>query len=103
MNPFEERWMPRQFRWDDLLRMPTIHVGQYADMKIDTGTTRVWVSRMRIHDGETQPVQVEKLRGGRWVDVTDPGDGHSINEVPLDGDYEGHTVYCLTRRLAEAR
>ena len=95
-------YRPRQFQHQDLKDMPTLHVGQYADLKIDTGTTRVWVSRVRLHDGETQPVQVEKLRNGRWEDVTENPDGRSsINDVYLDGDYAGHSVYCLTRRLVE--
>ena len=51
--------------------MPTIHSGQYADLKIDTGTKRVWLSRMTAADGETQPVQIERLIDGCWVDVTE--------------------------------
>lgn len=87
--------------WQDLKEMPTLHVGQYADLKIDTGTMRVWVSRMRIHDGETQPVQVERLRDGRWEDVTAPPDGHStqLNDIDLDGAFSGMRVQTITRRF----
>lgn len=96
------RFVPRQFQWQDLVNLPTISAGHTGDLKIDTGTSRVWVSRMTIADGETQPVQVEKLIAGRWVDVTQSPDGRSsYNDVPLDGEYEGHTVYCLTRSFRE--
>jgi hypothetical protein len=50
--------------------MPTIHRGHVSDLKYDDGFIRVWVSRMTIDDGELDPVQVEALRDGRWVDVT---------------------------------
>ena len=58
------------YTYDELERMPTIHSGQYADLKIDTGDLRIWVSRMTIADGELDPVQVERLEDGRWVDRT---------------------------------
>ena len=38
------------------------------NFKIDTGTVRVWLSRCGPEDGEDQPVQVEILRDGRWID-----------------------------------
>ncbi len=49
----------------------TLAQGQAADLKVDTGTVRVWLSRCGIEDGETRPVQYERLMNGRWVDVTD--------------------------------
>ncbi len=51
--------------------LPTLAQGQCADLKVDDGERRVWVSRMTPEDGETQPVQVERLIDGCWVDVTD--------------------------------
>lgn len=47
--------------------LPTINQGHYSDLKIDTGEVRVWASRMMLADGETEPVQIEKLVNGRWV------------------------------------
>lgn len=87
--------------WQDLKEMPTLHVGQYADLKIDTGTTRVWVSRMRISDGETQPMQVERLRDGRWEDITAPPEGSTtqLNDIDLDGSFSGTRVRTITRGL----
>lgn len=85
----------------DLARRPTLSVGQAADLKIDTGTMRVWLSRCGIADGEAQPVQVERLVGGRWVDVTAPENPeHSLNDIPLDGEFSGHEVRTITRRRA---
>ena len=58
------------FTIGELESMPTLCSGHTADLKIDTGVTRVWLSRMGPEDGEAQPVQVERLVDGRWVDVT---------------------------------
>jgi hypothetical protein len=43
--------------------MPTIHSGQYANMKIDTGKYRVWVDR-----GDNS-VSIEELIDGSWKEV----------------------------------
>ena len=45
----------------ELEAMPTLAVGQAANLKIDTGTMHMWVSRCGLRDGETQPIQVERL------------------------------------------
>lgn len=55
----------------DLERLPTLAVGQADDLKVDTGSIRVWLSRCGPEDGETQPIKVEKLDCGRWLDATD--------------------------------
>ena len=59
------------YRLEDLEAMPTLCVGQADDLKIDTGTRRVWLSRMTIEDGMPydNQVSVEKLIDGRWVEV----------------------------------
>lgn len=56
---------------EELQHMPTLCQGQCADLKMDDGRFRVWLSRMGPEDGETHPVQVEELRDGRWEDITD--------------------------------
>ncbi len=55
----------------ELAQLPTLAQGQAADLKIDTGTMRVWLSRCGPEDGETRPIQIERLRNGCWVDTTD--------------------------------
>lgn len=50
----------------DLANLPTLSQGQTADLKIDTGQTRVWLERCGPEDGETHQVTVERLKGGRW-------------------------------------
>lgn len=55
----------RTSRLDDL---PTKTQGQAADLKIDTGDWRVWLSRCGEEDGEFSPVQLEQRVNGRWVD-----------------------------------
>lgn len=53
-----------------------------VDLKIDTGTTRVWVDT----DGE---VTARKLIEGEWVDV--------VGVVTLDGAFEGFYVTTDTK------
>lgn len=45
----------------DLEHMKTLAVGQAADLKIDTGTLRVWLNSV---NGQ---VEYERLVDGRWV------------------------------------
>ncbi len=51
--------------------MPTLSVGQADNLKIDTGDTRVWLSRCTVEDGEPcdNKVTVEGLVDGRWTDT----------------------------------
>ena len=84
----------------ELEAMPTLAQGQAADLKIDTGTMRVWVSRCGLRDGETHPVQVERLMDGKWVDITNQD---RMDGVRLDGDYKGLMVQTICRRYADAR
>lgn len=58
------------YTYDELERMPTLHSGHFANLKVDTGTLRIWVSRMTIADGELDPIQVERLENGVWIDRT---------------------------------
>lgn len=53
----------------ELQAMPTIAVGQNADLKLETPTRRVWLSRMTVADGAPYPNQVtEEYRdpNGQW-------------------------------------
>lgn len=54
---------------DEIEAMPTIHSGQYDNLKIDDGQTRVWLSRLSIEDGMpyNNEVTVERLVDGRWT------------------------------------
>lgn len=45
----------------DLKKLPTLSTGQADDLKIDTGTTRVWLARC----GHPK-ITFERLREGRW-------------------------------------
>ena len=61
---------------EELKAMPTIHSGQYDNLKIETPTKRVWLSRMTVADGMpyNNQVTVEKLINGCWVTVEEyPG------------------------------
>lgn len=54
----------------ELRKMPTIHVGNDSDLKIETNSVRVWLSRMGPEDGETEPIQVEVLQDGKWCKIS---------------------------------
>jgi hypothetical protein len=67
--------MPR-YTADELRSLPTLSVAQADNLKIDTGTERVWLSRCGIEDGEPydDKITIERLRGGRWVTIEEyPG------------------------------
>jgi hypothetical protein len=53
----------------ELEALPTLMVGQTDDLKIETPTHRVWLSRMTVADGMPYPNQVtEEYRnpGEHW-------------------------------------
>ncbi len=79
----------------ELEAMPTLSVGQAANLKIDTGTMRVWLSRCGLRDNETMPVQVERLIDGCWKDITP----ERMSEISLDGKYAGMMVQTIFRRF----
>jgi len=59
------------YRTSELAELPTLAVGQEADLKIDTGKVRIWLSRCGIVDGARwdNEVTVERFDGGKWVVV----------------------------------
>jgi len=56
------------FNKEELEKLPTISQGQADDLKIETDTLRVWLSRV---DGS---VSVEQLVNGRWELISEEGD-----------------------------
>lgn len=55
----------------ELSKLPTLAVGQADNLKIDTGTIRVWLCRCGVADGMpyNNGVTIETLDDGRWIDV----------------------------------
>lgn len=55
----------------ELQDMPTIDSGHTDDLKVDTGTVRVWLSRLTVEDGMpyNNQVTVEQLIDGTWQTV----------------------------------
>jgi hypothetical protein len=49
-----------------LEKMPTLHSGQFDNLKIETSDRRVWLSRLTAEDGETHAVTIEHKVAGRW-------------------------------------
>ena len=51
--------------------LPTIHSGHFDNLKVDTGSLRVWLSRCGVADGMPydNQVTIEHLKNGRWVET----------------------------------
>ena len=62
----------RRYTLAELEAMPTLSTGHTDDLKVDTGRTRVWLSRCTVADGEpyNNKVAIERLKGGRWVETS---------------------------------
>lgn len=58
----------RRYLLGELEALPTLSVGQTSDLKIETDSERIWLSRCSVEDGEpcNHKVTVEELRDGRW-------------------------------------
>jgi hypothetical protein len=58
--------MKKRYTLKELEALPTLSQGQTDDLKVESPTQRVWLSRMTIEDGEpyNNKVTVEKLKGG---------------------------------------
>jgi len=54
-----------------LQQRKTLCTAQSCNLKIETATMRVWLSRCSVEDGKpyNNKVSVEKLVKGRWVTV----------------------------------
>ncbi|MEG3843522.1 hypothetical protein [Microcoleus sp. herbarium14] len=52
-----------------LKSLPTLSIGQTDDLKIETPTKRIWLSRCTIEDGEpyNNRVSVENFVNGSWI------------------------------------
>lgn len=59
----------RRFSLRDLITMPTLEQGHFDNLKVQTDTKRVWLSRMTVADGMPydNQVTVEKLVDGNWI------------------------------------
>lgn len=72
-NPMHRDPGLEEYSVEDLEEMDTIGTSQDADLKVDTGTHRWWLSRLGPEDGETHQVHVEEYvhgaDGGRWAHV----------------------------------
>lgn len=58
----------QRWRAEDLRNRETLAIGQACDLKHESETIRVWLSRCGVEDGEPYPdkVTVEGLVNGRW-------------------------------------
>lgn len=63
--------MSKRYTLAELKNLPTLSVGQADNLKVETETERIWLSRCTVEDGEPydNKVTVEKFRDGRWASV----------------------------------
>lgn len=66
----------------EIVDLPTLSVGQVDNLKIDTGTKRVWLCRSGIEDGMPHDnlITVEHLIDGKWTTVAEYPGGPTENE-----------------------
>lgn len=66
-----QKFIGRGYSLAELEAMPTISQGHMDNLKVDTGTMRVWLSRMTREDGMpyNNAVTVERLINGVWTEV----------------------------------
>ena len=64
-------WGTYEVSLDELENLPTLAEGQADNLKIESDTERVWLSRCTVEDGEpwNNKVTVERLIGGSWIEV----------------------------------
>lgn len=67
-NAFENR--PR-YTLDEIEDMPTIHQGQFDNLKYQDANTKIWLSRLTVEDGQpyNNQVTIERLQNGCWVEA----------------------------------
>lgn len=102
--------MPK-LEYDDLVAMPTLHSGHWGNVKINTtehgGKMSVTVSRCGIKDGEREPVTVEILENGVWVNPMDELDNPKVSvykDFIIDaGPYKGFKITVLRRNEIRSR
>ena len=60
--------MERKYGLAELEALETLSVAQADDLKVDEGSTRIWLSRCGLEDGAEYDnmVTVEKYNGQRW-------------------------------------
>lgn len=61
----------KKYSLAELKKLPTIHSAHFDNLKVETPTRRVWLSRMTKADGAScdNEVTVEHLEKGYWVPV----------------------------------
>ena len=52
---------------NELEALPTLYQGHTDDLKVETDTERVWLSRMQPEDGEVYQIHHETLIDGSWI------------------------------------
>ena len=70
-NRAKIRTYTHRYTYKQLSELPTIEVGQFDNLKLETSDTRVWLSRCGIADGlkYNYPITVERLINGVWTTV----------------------------------
>jgi hypothetical protein len=108
----QDCWGEYELSLEELEALPTLAQGQADDLKIESDTERVWLSRCTVEDGEpwNNKVTVERKFGGSWIEVeaweavTDGSSRESFSlsiELGNDGMRSPEHVAGTLRTLAE--
>lgn len=59
----------RMYTVKELKNLPTLHSGQFDNLKVESKVERVWLSRMTIEDGAVANniITIEKLKEEGWI------------------------------------
>lgn len=60
-----------RYSLSEIEALPTLHQGQYDNLKVQEADRKVWLSRLTVEDGMpyNNQVTVEELRDGSWITV----------------------------------
>ena len=61
----------KRYKASELRALPTLCVAQADNLKIDTGSLRVWLCRCGVADGMPydEQITIERLIDGRWIRI----------------------------------
>lgn len=101
-------WGTYELTLSELKELPTLAQGQADDLKIESDTERVWLSRCTAADGEPwdNKVTVERYIGGSWIEVEwweaedDTDDDDDAEEE--DDDFGPYSTFTVTIKVGNA-
>lgn len=57
----------RTYTTAELAELPTLFSAHFDDLKVDTGTERIWLTRMTPEDGAQYQIHHEEYKNSEWM------------------------------------